>query len=263
MSFFSDIIKGLVVGIGVILPGVSSGVLCMIMGIYEKILDSILSFFKDIKKNTKFLLPFGTGVLIGVIILSNVLKVLIYQYPIQTKGIFIGLIIGSIPPLIKQINQKEKFRKINILYLVIAFIIGLSMTLFEENISIPSTGEVSNIYLIFCGMIMSIGYVIPGVSSTIMLMCLGIYSLYLQSISVIYLPVLIPLGIGLAIGSIFCMNITKYLLKNHYAKMSYSIIGFTIGSVYILMPQIADVLEIIVLLISIFLGFIITKILTK
>ena len=263
MNFFSDLIKGIVVGIGVILPGVSSGVLCMIMGLYEKILDSILSFFKDVKKNTKFLFPFGTGVLIGVIILSNMLKVLLYQYPIQTKGIFIGLIIGSIPPLIKQINEKEKFRKRNIIYLLIAFIIGTSMTLIENYISIPNSGDVSNIYLIFSGIVMSVGYVIPGVSSTIMLMCLGIYSLYLQSISVIYLPVLIPLGIGLAIGSIFCMNITKYLLKEHYGKMSYSIIGFTIGSIYVLFPEIEQSIEVIAVITSISLGFIITKILTK
>ncbi len=262
MKYFFDLIKGIVVGIGVILPGVSSGVLCMIMGIYEKILDSILTFFKDIKKNTKFLLPFGIGVLIGVIILSNVLKIVLYNYPVQTKGIFIGLILGSMPLLIKEVNSREKFDKKNIIYTAIAFMIGISMTLIEEYVSIPSTGEVSNIYLVISGLIMSIGYVIPGVSSTIMLMSLGIYSLYLQSISVMYLPVLIPLGIGLVIGGIFWMKATKYLLQKHYAKMSYAIIGFTLGSIYVLVPEIQYLLEIVILGISIFLGVIITRILT-
>ena len=263
MNYFSDVIKGIVIGIGIILPGVSSGVLCMIMGIYEKILDSILTFFKDIKTNTRFLVPFIIGVLIGVVLFSNILKNLLYDYPVQTKGIFIGLILGSIPALIKQINLKEKFEKINIIFLIIALIVGILTTLIERYIVISKTGEVSNIYLIFSGIIMSVGYIIPGVSSTIILMSLGIYSLYLQSISVMYFPVLIPLGIGLGIGSILLINITKYLLKNHYSKMSYSIIGFTIGSVYVLMPEIAGTIECIVLIVSICLGLIITKILSN
>ena len=261
MSFFNDVIKGIVIGIGVILPGVSSGVLCMLMGIYEKILDSIITFFKDIRKNIIFLLPYILGVLIGIIVFSNMLKNLLYEYPIQTKGIFIGLIIGSIPTLIKQINMKEKFEKINIVFLIIAFIIGILITLIERYIVISETGEVSNSYLIFSGIIMSVGYVIPGVSSTIILMSLGVYSLYLQSISAMYFPVLIPLGIGLGIGSIFLVNITKYLLQNHYSKMSYSIIGFTIGSVYVLMPEISYLNESVILVISVCLGLIITKIL--
>ena len=70
-NFFTNTIKGIAIGAGAILPGISSGVLCVILGIYEKLLDSILNFFKDIRKNTKFLLPIIIGIAIGVLIFSN------------------------------------------------------------------------------------------------------------------------------------------------------------------------------------------------
>ena len=61
MQSFSNFIKGTFIGAGAILPGISSGVLCIIFGIYEKLIDSILGFFKDIKKNLKFLIPIALG----------------------------------------------------------------------------------------------------------------------------------------------------------------------------------------------------------
>ena len=106
MTFLLNCLKGILIGSGAILPGISSGVLCIIFGIYEKLLDSIIHFFKDIKKNIKFLLPIVIGVAIGVLIFSNFLNYFFINFPIQTKSIFIGLILGSIPSLIKESNKK-------------------------------------------------------------------------------------------------------------------------------------------------------------
>ena len=103
-----NVFKGILIGAGAILPGISSGVLCVIMGIYEKLLDSVLNFFKDIKNNVKYLFPIVLGGIIGIILFSNLLNYFFYQFPIQTKSIFIGLIIGTIPELIKEVNKKEK-----------------------------------------------------------------------------------------------------------------------------------------------------------
>ena len=50
MKFILDVIKGVFIGSGAILPGISSGVFCIIFGIYEKLVDSILNIFKDFKK---------------------------------------------------------------------------------------------------------------------------------------------------------------------------------------------------------------------
>ena len=77
---------------------------------------------------------------------------------------------------------------------------------------------------------MSAGVVIPGVSSTLILMILGVYDAYLISISSIYIPFLFPLAIGLAIGCIAWMKIMKILLDKFYAPTFFCIIGFTLGA---------------------------------
>lgn len=93
MNYISNFIKGLAIGAGAILPGISSGVICVIFGVYEKLLNAVLNFFKNIKENSKLLFPICLGVLVGVVIFGNVLKCLFLAYPNQTKCTFIGLII--------------------------------------------------------------------------------------------------------------------------------------------------------------------------
>ncbi len=261
MNGFLNILKGIFIGAGAIVPGVSSGVLCVIFGIYEKLLDSVLNFFKDIKNNIKFLFPITLGGIIGVLAFSNIMNYALYEFPIQTKSIFIGLIIGTIPALVKEVNEKQQFRIRNVIYLLIAIGIGIITVILENTISIGTyLGEINNLYLIICGIIMSVGIIVPGVSSTIILMLLGVYSVYLQSIANIYLPVLIPMGVGLVLGSIIVMKITKKLLEKYYAQTFYSIIGFTIGSIFVLLPQGMTVLEIILSGLCIILGIYISHI---
>ena len=255
MNGFLNIIKGIFIGAGAIVPGVSSGVLCVIFGIYEKLLDAVLNFFKDIKQNIKFLFPIALGVGIGVLLFSNMLNYFLYEFPIQTKSIFIGLIIGTIPSLIKEVNEKEKFKPQNVIFLLIALAIGIITVVLENRMhSITNLDNISIMYLVMCGAIMSVGIVVPGVSSTIILMLLGVYSVYLQSVDNLYLPVLIPLGIGLILGSIIVMKLTKKLLEKYYAQTFYSIIGFTIGSIFVLLPQGMSLLEIILCVLCIILG---------
>ena len=261
MNGFFNIVKGIFIGAGAIVPGISSGVLCVIFGIYEKLLDAVLNFFKDIKQNIKFLFPIALGVGIGVLLFSNILNYLLYEFPIQTKSIFIGLIIGTIPSLIKEVNDKETFKLQYVLYLLIALAIGIITVVLENRMHITTNlDNISIMYLVICGAIMSVGIVVPGVSSTIILMLLGVYSVYLQSVANLYLPVLIPLGIGLVLGSIIVMKLTKKLLEKYYAQTFYSIIGFTIGSIFVLLPQGMTLLETILCVLCIILGVYISHI---
>ena len=109
MHFFLDFFKGIAIGAGAILPGISSGVLCVVFGIYETLLNCALNFFKNFKYNFKLLFPIVLGAFVGVVLFGNILKYIFYAYPIQTKSIFVGLIIGSIPELLKEAKSKKRF----------------------------------------------------------------------------------------------------------------------------------------------------------
>ncbi|MBQ2938601.1 MAG: DUF368 domain-containing protein [Clostridia bacterium] len=255
MRFVLDFCKGILIGAGCILPGISSGVLCVVFGIYEKLLDSILNFFTDIRKNFKFLFPIVSGGLVGMVIFSKILQYLLYKFPMQTKSIFIGLILGGVVLLFKEISTKEKFKIKNLFYLIISLIIGIMMVYFENKLGIEVVENASYMYLIFSGFLMSIGIVVPGVSSTIILMLLGIYSLYLSAISSICLYVLIPMAIGVFLGALVFMKIIKYLLDKFYIQTMFAIIGFTIGSIFVLLPDVYSIVEVFIVALCVLLGY--------
>lgn len=261
MRFIIDYFKGILIGSGAILPGISSGVFCVIFGIYEKLVNSILNLFKDFKKNFLFLLPIGLGGVTGVFLVGKILNYLFSSYPMPTSFCFIGLICGSIPVLFKKANQKNGFRLHYMIYLLSAFTIGL-LSIQLESI-LPNMIQVdltpnSFFYFILAGFFMSIGIVVPGVSSTVILMCLGVYSHYLNAVATIDFSILFPIGIGVLFGSILFLKIIQLLLNKYYTQTFYAIIGFVLGSIFVLYPginfQVQGLLSIVLFAISFWIG---------
>ena len=232
MNFFIDFFKGIIIGAGAILPGISSGVLCVVFGIYENLLNCVLNFFKNIKYNTKVLFPIGFGVLIGIFLFGRILKYLFYAYPIYTNIIFIFLILSSIPELIKKATNNRPFKLKYLFFLAFSLILAVSLVIAEDRLhhNTFNLHEFSFPFLIFSGFLMSAGIIIPGVSSTLILMLIGIYDAYLISISNLYIPFLFPLAIGIGFGCYIWMKIIKFLLEKYYAQTFFCIIGFTLGS---------------------------------
>ena len=107
MKYFYNFLIGILMGFGAILPGVSSGVFCVIFGIYEKLVNSIINFFKDFKTNFLFLFPIGLGGIVGVVLFGNVIKYFFSLYKFQSCYAFIGLILGTIPSLFKQASTNK------------------------------------------------------------------------------------------------------------------------------------------------------------
>ena len=226
---------GILLGSGAILPGISSGVICVILGIYDKLINSVLGLFKDFKKNFSYLFPIAIGGFIGVFLVGNILKLLFNNFPSQTSYCFIGLILGSIPLLVKKINSEHKFKLRYLIFTILAFIIGYLLVFIENKINFSETvSEFSYLFLILSGFLMSIGVIVPGISNTLILMCIGVYPTYLNAIACLDISILIPMGIGLIIGSLFFIFVIKFLLKYFYMPTYYSIIGFTLGSVLVL-----------------------------
>lgn len=157
LTFIKDFIKGIAIGSGAILPGISSGVICVIFGIYETLLNCVLNFFKNAKENFKILFPLALGSLCGIILFGNMLKYFFYVYPIQTKFIFIGLILGNIPELITKACSKQAFVSHNLIYLFVTFFVGISLVVLENNLHISSNAtEYSYTFLIISGLLMSL-----------------------------------------------------------------------------------------------------------
>lgn len=203
-------------------------------GLYEKIVDSVLHFFKDVKNNLKFIIPIAIGTFIGIFLFGNLLKIVFNKFYMLTSFAFIGLILGSLKLVVKQADiKKVKFTHILCLLVTLSF----SIYLIALESSIDTTSYIgSNSYLILAGCLMSAGIVIPGVSKTVILMMLGLYELYLSAVSTFNLSVLLPLGIGLLIGGILFLCLINFLFKFAKSYTYFGIIGFIIGSIFVIYP---------------------------
>ena len=164
---------GILLGAGAILPGISSGVICVICGIYDKLISSLFGLWKNFKKNFLYLLPIALGGAIGVFLFGNILKTLFNNFQMQTNLCFIGLILGSIPALCKKINAEHTFKLRYLFFTVIAFILGYLLVIIENKFDFSNNvNDFTNGFLILSGFLMSIGVVVPGVSNTLILMCM-------------------------------------------------------------------------------------------
>lgn len=258
MKFIANYLKGILIGSGAILPGISSGVFCVIFGIYEKLVNSVLNLFSDFKKNFIFLLPIGLGGITGVLLVGKLLNFLFTTYPMPTKFCFIGLILGSIPILCKKANQGKGFRLHYSIFLLAAFLIGVLSIRLETILPELIHVDLSNnyfFYLILAGFMMSIGIVVPGVSSSVILMTLGVYTTYLNAVANVDFSILVPMGIGVLIGSLLFLKVIQFLLERYFTQTFYMIIGFVLGSILILYPGICFNLEGIISLLLFAFGF--------
>lgn len=241
----------MLIGAGAILPGVSSGVFLVIFGLYEKIVDSILHFFKNIKKNFLFLFPLVFGALLSIFLFSKVLLIAFEKYYIYTSYAFIGLILGSVP----MIRKRAGISKINIIHamcFILSFVFSIYLIVIEKG-NTYNISSFSYSYLIISGFLMSCGIIIPGVSKTAILIMLGVYTSYLNAISTLNFNFLIPIGIGLIFGSLIFMYVIHFLFSHFKSYTYFLILGFVIGSCFVIFPGFTFNLQ---HLIAILIGFI-------
>lgn len=210
-------IKGFIVGIGKIIPGVSGSLLAISIGIYDKALNCISVFFTNMKQSIKYLMPLGLGILLAIIFFSNIIFYFINNYYFPIMLLFLGLIISGIPYLLKIIKENkfcEKDTKF-IIIIVILFIISF----FLRNDLLVLTKTISNYKIIFwfiIGFIDALTMIIPGISGTAILMMLGCYNdvilMYANPLSNIHM--LIPFGFGLVITVLLLTKIFNWLFNN-------------------------------------------------
>lgn len=128
------------------------------------------------------------------------------------------------------------------MFFIVSFIVALLLIFLENslssNIGIYYGDNYSFEFLLLAGFLMSIGVVVPGISSTVILMLLGVYETYLYAVSIINMRILFPMGIGLLIGGFLCMKLIRFLLNKYHSQTYYSILGFILGSIFILLPNI-------------------------
>lgn len=218
--------KGIIVGLGGVAPGLSGSVLMVIFGLYQKTIECISSIFnfKKLKENLTFLIPLGLGMVGGVILFSNAVIFLLSEFEVYTRFAFLGLILGTLPLLNKEI-RKEGFKPVY--YAVIGVCFALGLWLLYSN-SFFSTVENPGILQSFIlGISVAGSYIVPGVDSAAILNGLGMYQIWLDitSIKILELQILVPAFFGLVIGILGISFIINKLMKRFYTATFSVIFG--------------------------------------
>ena len=263
MNVFSNFFKGLAIGIGAIAPGVSGGSLAVIFGIYENLTHAIANIFKNFKEKVVYLLPIGLGSIIGILVFSNIMEYLFKYYNVEVRYLFIGLMIGTFPFLFKTAN-KNGFKGRYLIPFILALFITILFTFLENTIInfIPK-GETGIIHLVMYGVIVGVGTIVPGVSSSIILMYIGAYDIVLSAIASMNIPFLIPMGIGFMLSFLVLAKVLSLLFQYAYGLIYYTILGFVIGSIAGIFPGVEFSFQYLISFIFMIIGFYLSFSLSK
>ncbi len=216
-----NFLKGIIVGIGGIAPGLSGSVMLVIFGLYQKTINAIGTLFKDLKKNLMFLVPLFLGFGVGILLFSKIVDYLLNNYEMYTRFAFLGLVLGTIPLFYKEV-KKEGFK--NKYYILIFLAAAFGFTLFYLNKNLfPAITNPNLFQSALLGFAVAGSSIVPGVDSAVILSSLGLYELYVSSLANFDLRVLIPAGLGLVIGVLVISFIINQLIKRYYTA-TFSII---------------------------------------
>lgn len=237
-------------GICEIIPGVSSGTMALLLGIYEQFLGAIGHIVsKHYKKSIIYLLPLVIGMGTAILTMSSLMDYLLTQHTIPTHWFFIGMVLGVIPMMFSISNYKVEFKSIHYILMGLTIILLYWLSTAGENGTSIESIDISLLMLIglfFSGMLASAVMLLPGISGSLVLLIIGAYPIIMRAISEFtslnfeVLPVLIATGLGIVSGLLLAGRGIQFLLRNYTYIMYAIIIGLLFGSVFPIYPGLPD-----------------------
>ncbi|GHU71163.1 DUF368 domain-containing protein [Clostridia bacterium] len=237
-NWFIRACQGAIVGTGAILPGVSGGVLCVVFGIYEPMMALLSHPKKSFKVYYKLFIPFIVGWLAGFLLLAKVVDALFAVSSSVAIMLFLGLICGTLPEMIKAAEQGGKDDQSKFGWTPFVVALAAAFLLFR----VLNSGSVAAItpniaWYGFCGAVWGLSLVVPGLSSSSVLICLGLYQPMTAGIAALDFRVLLPLAVGLAAIVALTARLVNRLYEKQYALVSRIILGIVIASSLSIMPD--------------------------
>ena len=245
MKWITEICRGMLIGVANIMPGVSGGTLAVSMGIYDKLIYSVTHMRKNFKGSFKILFPVGVGVVLGFLGLSYVIVWMFSKYPMQTYFLFIGLVFGGIPAILRSIRG-EPIKWFYFLVALAFFILiaGISVLKADETMAVMDLSVVMAVKLFGIGFLVAATMVIPGVSGSMILLSIGYYHPLLNEITqCLYgfltmdllkmyrgVVLLAPAALGVIVGILLIAKLVEYLFLYHQTISYWAILGLIFAS---------------------------------
>lgn len=241
-------IKGLIIGGAVIIPGISGGTMAILLGVYDDMITSIASFRTNFKKSFFFLLPLIVGIVFSFVLLVIPLDLAFKYFPFPLIGLFGGLILGGVGPLLQKIKGPRNAG--NILTLILTFLFAGSLGILSVYFKLDSSFIVNNfsfwhaLIMIGVGFLVVSSQLIPGISATLLLLVLGFYQALIgimkDVLSALFsgglsaqggnIATIAVLMLGALLGFFIFSHLVKFLLTKYHRGFYHGVVGFVFGS---------------------------------
>jgi len=241
-----NLLKGMVMGVANIIPGVSGGTMAVSMGIYDKLIHCVTHLFKEFKESMKFLIPVFLGIGIALVGLSFIIEPAFEHFPLQTNCLFIGLIVGGLPAVWQKVKGKGlKAGYIIPFILFFALVVGLAAIGEKEGRAADLSFSLWSVIKLFVvGIIASATMVIPGVSGSMMLLLMGYYNPVVSAIKDFVTAlaafdmagilegcgILVPMGLGIVVGIFAIAKLIEIIFEKFPIQAFWAIIGLIVAS---------------------------------
>ena len=278
-EFIVNVLRGMVIGIANVIPGVSGGTMMVSMGIYDKLILVLTHFIKRMKEAVALLVPIGIGMLLSIAVFAKIFSEILFpRVPLQTNLFFIGLILGGLPVIYGKVKGKSiKVPQILAFVLFFVMVVGFALVGEGGDASADISFSVVNVIKLFgVGIIAAATMVIPGVSGSMIMMILGYYNTIIDTINDFInalkdfdiaamlqtFVVLVPFGIGVVVGVVAVAKLIEFMLKKFPEVTYWAIIGLIVASPFaiLIMMQVGaiGIVEILTGVVLLAVGFVIS-----
>ena len=237
ISWIARVLKGMIIALGFILPGVSGGVLAAILGIYERMIRFLAHIKENFIENVLYFTPLAIGMVLGIAAFSYPVNLLLDNYKVIVLWGFAGAIIGTIPSLIKESVKESDRDRADTVTFWLSFILS-GIFLYSLN-GMVGTLPANFLSFVLAGVLIALGILIPGLSPSNLLLILGLYTPMLTGFKRLDLfGTFLPIGIGGALALILFSKAMDYILKHYHSRIYHFIIGIVLSStLLIVLPQ--------------------------
>lgn len=270
MDFIRLIVIGVILGVANVIPGVSGGTLAVVFNIYDRLISVITLDVKKILSEWKFILPLVAGMGLGIILFSKAITFLFENYPVQTNWFFIGIILGSIPMIVKRLMAAGKASssetgKIPVSAIVCG-VLALAVMAIMTYANVAESGAPIQTELtpllavkLLVGLACAtIAMIIPGISGSFLMLVVGVYSTVIAAISDFNIPLLIPAVIGGVIGLLGGAKLVRFLMAKVPAQTYGAIMGLVLGSILVIFPGFGGFATVATSLLAAAVGFVVS-----
>ncbi len=228
------LVQGFIIGAGGILPGISGGVLSVIFGIYRPVMEVLAHPLDGLRRHLALLLPVGAGAILGFLCGGGLILVLFDRSEKLATCLFIGLILGTLPSLWGEAGAQGRSRG-SYLSMLVSFALLFALLL---GVQLGSFAEMPANFggFLFCGALWGLSFIIPGMTSSSILMAVGLLTPMVDGITHLDVSVLLPWAIGMGGVAALFARIVSRLFDRHYSLAYHAVLGIVLASTLIIVP---------------------------